>query len=53
MLAGELSLPTVTYNPGDIAQAHDDMELDRVVGKQVVLTRDGTAADVTVAPRVR
>ncbi len=38
MLAGELSLPTVTYALEDIVQAHDDMEHDRVVGKQVVLT---------------
>lgn len=35
---GELSLPTVTYSMEDIQQAHDDMEHDRVVGKQVVLT---------------
>jgi len=36
---GELSLPTHTYGLDDIQQAHDDMEHNRVVGKQVVLTR--------------
>lgn len=35
---GELSMPTVTYSMGEIQRAHEDMEHDRVVGKQVVLT---------------
>jgi len=39
MAAGEFSLPIVTYTLDEIARAHDDMENNRVVGKQVVLTR--------------
>ncbi len=37
--AGEVQLPIVQYVMDDIVQAHDDMEHNRVVGKQVVLTR--------------
>lgn len=36
---GELSWPTTAYAMDDIARAHDDMEHNRVAGKQVVLTR--------------
>jgi NADPH:quinone reductase-like Zn-dependent oxidoreductase len=39
MDAGELILPIVTYALDDIARAHEDMEHNRVVGKQVVLCR--------------
>ena len=35
---GEVSLPIVTYDMDQIQMAHDDMENNRVVGKQVVLT---------------
>ncbi len=35
---GEITIPTVEYRLDDIVQAHDDMEHNRVVGKQVVLT---------------
>lgn len=38
MHRGELSLPIVTYEMNQIEQAHDDMEHNKVVGKQVVLT---------------
>lgn len=37
--AGELSWPITTYTMDDIVRAHDDMEHNRVAGKQVVLTR--------------
>jgi len=36
---GELTWPVEVYAMEDIARAHDDMEHDRVVAKQVVLTR--------------
>lgn len=35
---GEVSLPIVTYEMEQIQVAHDDMEHNKVVGKQVVLT---------------
>ncbi len=38
MHAGELELPIVQYALDGIVQAHDDMEHNRVVGKQVVVT---------------
>jgi NADPH:quinone reductase len=38
---GELSLPTHTYQLEEIQRAHDDMEHDKVLGKQVVLNRAG------------
>ncbi len=37
--AGEITLPIVEYKLDEIARAHDDMEHNRVVGKQVVRTR--------------
>ncbi len=36
---GQISLPIVQYNLEQIVQAHDDMEHNRVFGKQVVVTR--------------
>jgi NADPH:quinone reductase-like Zn-dependent oxidoreductase len=36
---GEIEMPVEVYAMSDIARAHDDMEHDRVMAKQVVLTR--------------
>lgn len=38
---GAIDWPVEVYAMEDIAQAHDDMEHDRVAAKQVVLTRRG------------
>lgn len=39
ILRGELDWPVKVYAMDDIAQAHDDMEHNRVAARQVVLTR--------------
>ena len=40
-LQDRFDLPVVRYSMDRIAEAHDDMEHNRVTGKQVVLTRGG------------
>ena len=39
IVAGDFDWPIHVYSMEDIARAHDDMEHNRVAGKQVVLTR--------------
>lgn len=39
MHRGELTLPTEVYSMDEIQRAHEDMEHNRVIGKQVVLTQ--------------
>ncbi len=45
--AGDIKLPIVAYTMDEIVQAHDDMEHNRVVGKQVVLTSRNIAEPIT------